>query len=190
MPVTLTDEQARQVRQLIEEGQQAKNALKGVQTVWNDPKTSDRAKALWKEAFPDSQVDGYDQKVELQGIVNGFKKEREDEKREAEIAARTQRAKNQRTEAQQRHGFTEEAMGRLDKLMEEKEIYDYEAGALLLASREPKPSDGSGDRGSGHFWQHDKQPAFKEISADPEKWGYEEIYKAAKADQDAQRNRF
>lgn len=179
--VVLSAQQAAQIRQLIEEGQQAKAALKGAQELWNDPKTGDRAKALWKEKWPESPIEGYDQKQELTGIVNTFKKEREDEKRAAEESAETTRLREQRSTVQKRRGYTDDAMQRMDNMMAERKIYDYEAGDLLFAAQNPTPSDGSAayDR---HFWNHDKQPGYKEIAADPERWGFNELAKAVERD--------
>ena len=42
----ITDEQAAQIKQIIEERNQLQQALRGAQELWNDPKTSARAKAL------------------------------------------------------------------------------------------------------------------------------------------------
>lgn len=188
MPVTLTDQQAQQVRQLLEEGNQAKLALKGAQELWNDPKTGDRAKALWKEKWPDSTIDGYDQKQQVQAVVDKFNKDREDEKREAEITARKERLQAQRREVQERRGYTDDAMNRMETMMRDRDILDYEAADLLFASKEPRPSDGGADY-EGHYWNHDKQPAFKEIAADPERWGFNEIVRAVRAGEQ-QRNKF
>ena len=111
-------------------------------------------------------------------------------KKAAAEKAWTDKRTQQRADVQKRRGYTDDAMQRLDDMMKEREIYDYEAGDLLFAAKNPKPSDGSTDYGSSHFWEHEKQPAFKEIAADPEKWGFNEIVRAARADQEQQRNRF
>lgn len=186
--VVLTAQQAAQIRQAIEEGNQAKLALKGAQELWNDPALGDQAKALWKKKWPDSTIEGFDQKQELNGIVAGFKKEREDEKKEAELKARTERAQAQRRAVQERRGYTDDAMQRMETMMRDRDIYDYEAGDLLFASQNPTPSNGDAEVNS-HFWEHDKQPAFKEIAADPERWGFNEIVRAVKAGEQ-QRNKF
>lgn len=188
MPVTLTDQQAAQVRALIEEGNQAKAALKGAQELWNDPKTGDRAKALWKEKWPDATIDGYDQKQQVQAVVSKFEQDREKEKKDAEDRAWREKRQQQREAVQKKRGYTDDAMQRLEGVMQEREIYDYEAGDLLFAAQNPRPSDGSADY-DRHFWNHDKQPAFKEIAADPEKWAFNEITRAVRADQE-QRNKF
>lgn len=188
MPVTLTDQQAQQVRQAIDERNQAQNALRSVQEIWNDPELGDHAKALWKKKFPDSPIEGYDAKLQVQGVVDKFEADRKKEKEDAELKALTDRSMAQRKEVQDRRGYTDDAMKRMEDMMRDKHIYDYEAADLLFAAREPKPSNVTADYNS-HFWNHDKQPAFKEIAADPERWGFEEIVKAARSDQE-QRNRF
>jgi uncharacterized protein with von Willebrand factor type A (vWA) domain len=187
-PVTLTEQQAAQVRQLIEEGNSAKQALKAAQELWNDPQLGDPAKALWKKKYPDSQIPGYDETQRLQGIVNKFEEDRANEKKEAELQRQTAEMQQQRNAVKERRGYTDEAMKDMEKMMDEKRVYDYEAADLLFAAKNPRPSDGGADF-STHFWEHDKQPAFKEIAADPEKWGFNEIVRAARADQQ-QRNKF
>jgi hypothetical protein len=181
MPVTLTDQQAAQIRQLIEEGNQAKVALKGAQELWNDPALGDQAKALWKKKWPDATIEGYDAKQEVKAVVDGFKEEREKEKREAAERAETERMLAQRKMVQERRGYTDDAMQRMEKLMEEKKVYDYEAGDLLFAAKNPTPSDGSAAYDK-HFWNHEKQPGYKEIAADPERWGFNELARAVERD--------
>ena len=83
-------------------------------------------------------------------------------------------------------------MDKLEKLMIERNIGDYEAGALLMASKEPKvvePDSGSyvGHRG-GRFWNYDKHNDFAEISKDPEKWGFNQLVEAAQRDAQRERN--
>ena len=185
---TISDEQAAQIRKLIDEGNAAKQALRGAQELWNDPELGDAAKALWKKKWPDAAIDGYDAKQEVKAVVDGFKKEREDEKREAELKARTDRLANQRKEIQERRGYTDDAMTRMEAMMKERDILEYEAADLLFAAKEPRPSDANADYHS-HFWEHEKQPAFKEIAADPERWGFNEIVRAVRA-QEPQRNKF
>jgi hypothetical protein len=189
MPVTVTDAQAAQIRKELEEAQRNKQSLQAIQDIWNDPSLGNEAKALWKKKYPDSAIEGFDQEQKLTGIVSKFEDDRKKEKEEAELTRRTDAAKAARRATQERHGFTDDAMTRLDSLMKERDIFDYEAGGLLLASREPKPSNGDADHGA-HFWDHEKQKGFAEIARDPERWGFDEIVKAVRADDTQRRNRF
>lgn len=179
MPVTLTDEQAVALRNEYEglrrKGQVADRATK----IWNDPKFSDRAKALWKEAFPEDAISDYDLKAEVFGRLDKEKKDRDDAERSAREKAADDRVRSQRADTQKSYGFTDDAMKRLEDLMVEKNIGDYEAAATYFASKEPKPVE---EAGHGHFWNHDKADQFKEVAKDPEGWGYDEIHKAVVAD--------
>lgn len=182
MPVTLTDQQAAQVRSLIEQGNRNKQSLDQIQQFWNDPKFGDRAKALWKEAYPETPIDGYDQKVEVQKVVEQFKDERKKEREEAELQQRTEKVVSQRKEVQEREKLTDDEMKRMEAMMTERDIYDYEAGALLFAAKNPRPTDASADY-DNHYMQYDKRPEWKELATDPEKWGFETLVKAYREDQ-------
>ena len=58
-------------------------------------------------------------------------------------------------------------------------IGDYEAAAMVLASKEPKPVNGKYD---GQFWNHSKKEGFAEIAKDPEGWGREQLMGAIQRD--------
>ena len=176
MPVTLTDEQAAALRthhaELTRKGVVADRATK----IWNDPKFSDRAKALWKEAFPDDPIEGYDLKTEVFARLDRERKEREDAEKQAQQRASDNRVKNQRAEVQKSYGFTDDAMKRMEDMMIERNIGDYEAAATYFASKEPKPADELS--GLGITWNHDQREGFKEVAKDPEGWAFREIQTA------------
>ena len=185
----ITDEQAAQIKQIIEERNQLQQIVRGAQELWNDPKTSARAKALWKEKWPDADIPGFDQEQKLTGIVNDFEKKRQDEKKEAEIKEHQDRLARQRADVMQRGSYTEDGMHKLEALMKERDILDYEAGDLLFRAKNPMPSDGAADADAAHYWNYDKQPEAQEIARDPERWGFEELRKAVDADARGRSNR-
>lgn len=179
MPITLTDEQAAALRAHHQNLERKAAVADRATKIWNDPKTSDRAKALWKEAFPEDAIGDYDLKTEVFGRLDRERKEREDADKAAREKAADDRAKAQRADVQKSYGFTDDAMKRLEDLMIERNIGDYEAAATYFASKEPKPVE---ETGGAHFWNHDRQDTFKEIAKDPEGWGFGEIQKAVVAD--------
>jgi hypothetical protein len=185
---TISEEQAQQIRQQLEENQRLRQALQGAQELWNDPQLGREAKALWKKKWPDAQIDGFDQEQRLNEIVTDFDKKREDEKKEAAIKERADRLASQREEVRQRGNYTDDGMKNLEKMMQERDIIDYEAGDLLFRQKNPPPSDGVSDVDS-HYMNYDRHPAAQELARDPERWGFNELVKAVERDA-KQRQRF
>lgn len=157
-----------------------------VESIYNDPQLNREAKALIKKKYPSLQIPDYDIETKMEARFDKDKRERE------EAAARRRRAeqdelfKKQRAETQKKHNFTDDAMTRLEALMVERNIGDYEAGAMLLASKEPKPMANGGDFDSSR-WHHEKQDNFAEIAKDPEAWGRDQIMRAIHTDQERAR---
>lgn len=178
MPRTISDDEWNYFQ-----GQDTK--AKFIESIYNDPALTNDAKALIKRKYPNLKIDDYDLRQEINARFEAEKKEREEreererrEKEDAEIQA-------QRDKTQKKYGLTDEAMQRLEQLMKDRFIGDYEAGALLLVSREPKTSEPTFD---SHYWHHDKQDGFAEIAKDPEGWGRGEIMRAIRADEERARN--
>jgi hypothetical protein len=183
---TISDEQANQIRQHLEENQRMREQLRGVLDIWNDPALGREAKALWKKKYPESQIEGFDQEQRLTGIVNDFEKKRDDEKREAALKERADRLASQREDVRQRGNYTDDGMKSLEAMMKERDIIDYEAADLLFRQKNPPPSDGA-DSAADHFWNYDKMPQAQEVARDPEKWGFNELVRAVRRDDDQRR---
>lgn len=176
MPTTLTDEQIAELRQRLSQAETNKQIAEAAAGVWNHPEHGERAKALWKQVYPDSQIPEFD----LEQRVNArFDKERE-ERAAAEKAQREreqdERIAAKRKETQENFGFTDDAMTRLEQMMVERNIGDYEVAATYMGSRNPRVSDGTAEYDTG-FWNHEKQDTFKEIASDPEAYARREIMK-------------
>ena len=155
-----------------------------VEPIYNDPQLSREAKALIKKKYPNLQIPDYDIRNEIDRRFEEEKKAREDQ----EAALKQKRLNDEivstRKRVQQDYGFTDDAMKRLEDLMIDRNIGDYEAGAMLLASKEPKASEPTHDT---YRWNHDRQEGFKEIAADPEGWARNQILTAVRADEQRQR---
>lgn len=152
-----------------------------VESIYNDPKLSNKAKALIKEKYPQLPIPEYD--IE-QKIENRFAQ------RDAEIKARQLKRQNEvwkqkRIDIQKRYGFTDDGMKDLEKFMVERNIGDYEVAATYKASKDPKPVDA---QFNSQYWNHHKQDSFKEIAADPEAWGQKEIMAAIQKDMERAKN--
>jgi hypothetical protein len=186
MPVTLTDEQIQQLNAQLEAGKRSRQVEDMVNGIWTDPALSNEAKALFKRKYPDIPIEGYDVEQKVNARLDAEKKERDDAERKAREERQDNHQREQRKKTQADYGFTDDAMTRLEQLMVERNIGDYEVAAEYLASREPKPSDDQGGYNS-HYWNHQDQDQFKAIASDPEKWAYNEILTAARADQQRQR---
>lgn len=178
MPRQLTDEEYNFL-------QARRQVADFVESIYNDPQLNREAKALIKKKYPNLQIPDYDIEARVEERLTKDREEREtaeQAKRRQEEDARFQKM---RKDTQDKYGFTDDAMTRLENLMVERNIGDYEAGAALMASKEPKPSDATYDN---HFYHFDKQDTFKEIAKDPEAWGRGEIMKAIRTDQERARN--
>jgi len=186
MPLTLSDDQVAYVRQQLQQGLQDAEIRKAVEGIWNHKDHGDKAKALFKEAYPDAQIGDYDLKNALNRRMDDFEKKQADTEKAKKEAEAKEFYTTQRADVQKRYGFTDDAMGRMEKQMDERKVYDYEVMAQHFASREPKPI---GDTNTGHFWHHDRAKEFKEISADPEGYAFNEIVKAIQSEDQNRRNR-
>lgn len=178
MPITLSDEQAAALRSEYAGLQRRAQVGDRATKIWNDPKTSDRAKALWKESFPDDTIEGYDLEQKVNARFDQERKDRETE-RERQRDAELQRQITDGRERAKQRGFTPDAVERMEKMMVERGIRDYDDAMDLMAAREPRPAE---ETSGGHFWNHEKQDGFKEVIKDPEQWGFEEIRKAVSND--------
>lgn len=172
MPLTLTDEQVAQLRQEREQWQRDKQVRESAEAIWNDPELSDQAKALWKKKYPETRIDDYDLKREIFGRLDAEKAEAEKARREAQEAESVARLQSQKEQVKQQYGFTDDAMDRMEAMMSERKVYDYEAMAPYFASKEPKPIESYQNQ---NRWNHDRTEQFKRISADPEEYAFNEI---------------
>jgi hypothetical protein len=157
-----------------------------VESIYNDPNLTKEAKRLIKRKYPQLQIPDLDIEDRVERRIAEVERERshaETSRREAEEQASWQ---DRRKKTQTSYGFTDEAMERLEKMMVEKNVGDYDVAASYLAAKEPKPSEAGFDT---YRWNHEKQPGFAEIAKDPEGWGRSEILKAIQTDQDRSRGR-
>ena len=157
-----------------------------VEQIWNDPSLNKEAKALVKKKYPQMQIPDYDIEQRVEERLAADKKEREDRDNAQREEAERARFTNVRKKTQDDYGFTDQAMEDLEKFMVERNIGDYEVAASYQASKNPKPSDATFNDGR---WNHDKAPGFKDIAADPEGWGRNELLKTLYAAQEQEKGR-
>ena len=181
MPTTLTDEQVAKLKEQLDAGSRAKQVADMVDAIYNDPALGREARALIKKKFPDLPIPDYDVEVKVESRLEADKREREEAEKKRREAEEDERYKSQRQKTKDDYGFTDEAMERVEKLMTERNIGDYEVAATYFAAKEPKPADDRG--GEGRYWNHGKGDDFKEISADPEEWARKQILQAARNDE-------
>lgn len=156
-----------------------------VESIYNDPQLSKDAKRLIKKKYPNLPIPDFDieEKVE-QRFADRDKKEQETAQ-ERQKREQDEHWKSERQKVQDKYSFTDEAMTKLEKMMVDRSIGNYEDAAELLAAREPKPSDA--EDYDPTRWNHEKQQGFAEIAKDPEAWGRSEILKSLRAEQAAAR---
>jgi hypothetical protein len=185
MPVTLNDQEVAALKAEREQWQRDRQIAEFANAIWNDPALSDEAKALAKKKFPTTPIPDYDLRQELRSELKKDRDERTREKEEAEKKKASDFYADQKTQVQKRHGFTDDAMERMEAEMRDKRVYDYEVMATHFASREPKPIETTN---SGHFWNHHKSDEFKKIVSDPEDYAFNEIVGAIQRDEANSRN--
>jgi hypothetical protein len=150
------------------------------ESLYNDPELSRELKGMIKKKHPNMRIDDYDLEQRVEERLAAERRERED----AENARRTEEEQKHfqsvRKKTQEEYGFTNEAMEKLEKLMVERNVGDYDVAAQYMASKEPKPSEATftEDR-----WNHSKAPGFAEIAKDPEEWARSEILKSLRNDE-------
>lgn len=172
MPLTLTDEQVAALRAEREQAARDKSVRESVDAIWNDPELGDRAKELFKKKFPETRIDDYDLKQQIFSRLDAEKEAAEKARREQLEAESVARLQTQKSRVQQEYGFTDDAMERMEKEMNERRVYDYEAMAPYFASKEPKPIE---SYQTSNRWNHDRSETFKKIAADPEDYAFNEI---------------
>jgi hypothetical protein len=150
------------------------------EAIYNDPMLASEAKALIKKKYPNLQIEGYDLRQELRAEIDSVRQERVDAEKRRADAEETEKFKSLRGKVKDQYKFTDEGMKQLEDLMIERNIGDYEAGALLMASKNPRSADPT--PGARHHWDYEKQDGFADISKDPEKWGFNQLLHAAERD--------
>lgn len=150
-----------------------------VESIWNDPTLSKEAKALVKKKYPNLQIPDYDIEAKVEKRFDDEAKARRDQEEATRQRQLDEQIASSRSNVQKEFGFTDESMKQLEQLMIDRNIGDYEAAAMLMASKQPKPSEPTFDT---FRWNHEKQEGFKEIAADPEGWARQQILNAVTAD--------
>ena len=151
-----------------------------VESIYNDPTLNKEAKALIKKKYPNLQIPDFDIESKVDQRFADEHKKREDAEKAAREKEEDAKYAKMRSDVQAQYGFTDEAMKKLEDLMVEKNIGNYEVAASYMASKEPKTSEATYDETR---WHHEKRPEWAEISKDPEAWGRSEIMKALHNDQ-------
>ena len=178
MPRELTDEQWNHVQGRMQ-------VADFVESIYNDPQLNTEAKRLIKKKYPNLKIADLDLEDKIESRfaeADNKKTEAERRRREADEDAAW---KADRARVQKDYRFTDDAMARLEKLMVDKKIGDYEVAASYMAAKEPPTaSDPTYDPTR---WHHGRQEGFAEIAKDPEAWGRTELFNAIQKDQQTQK---
>lgn len=157
-----------------------------VESIYNSPQWNKEAKRLIKRAYPQIQIPDLDIEERVEERLAQDRKERQDiedaKRQEADKASWD--SLRERTKTQ--YGLTDEGMEKLEKMMVERNVGDYDVAASYMVAKDPKPSEAQFD---AVRWNYDKAPGFAEIAKDPEGWGRAEILKAIRTDQERARGR-
>lgn len=157
-----------------------------VESIYNDPQLTREAKALIKKKYPNLQIPDYDIEQRVDARFQQEKREREEQQERVRKEREEKAFQERRSSTQKQYGFTDDAMKRLEQMMVDRNIGDYEVAAEYMASKEPKAS-AANDYDSTR-WHHEKSDGFAEISKDPEAWARTELMGAMRRDQEKMRN--
>ena len=167
MPRTLTDEEFNWYQ-----GQA--QIAKFVGGIYDDPNLNHEAKALIKKKYPNINIPDYDLRNQIEERFAQERAAREQEVRERREAEEQKHFEEKRSATQKKYGLTEDGMKDLEDFMVKENVGSYEVAAKYRVAENPKASEASYDN---MRWDHSKQEGFKEIAADPERWGQGEIMK-------------
>ena len=154
------------------------------ESVYNDPSTNKDLKALIKKKYPSLPIPDYDLEQQMDKRFAERDKKEEDAAEARRKEADDRHFKEERERTQKQYGLTDDAMERMEKMMIEKNVGDYDVAASYFAAREPKSSEAAWD---STRWHHEKAKGFEEIAKDPEAWGRNEIMRAINQDEHKKR---
>jgi hypothetical protein len=160
--------------------QQKRQTADFAESVFNDPALNNEAKALIKRKYPNLKIPDYDIEQRVNARLDEAEKERRDAEEDKRVAREEEDFKKKREDIKKSYGFTDDAMKKLEEMMVERNIGDYDAAAHFFAAKNPQVSEPTYDSSR---WHHEKQDQFKEIVADPESWGRNEIMGAIRRDE-------
>lgn len=148
-------------------------------SIYDDPKLNREAKALIKKKYPHLQIAGYDTEQRVEELLT--------KEREERLATEQRKAFEERREAtRKKYEMTDKGLEDLEKFMVEKNVGDYDVAAQHVINQKPKTIEPGFQQ--QHFWNHEKAPNFKDIIADPDKWGHDEIMKTLTEQQERERH--
>jgi hypothetical protein len=165
--------------------QQKRQTADFAESVFNDPALNNEAKALIKRKYPNMKIADYDIENRVNARIDEFEKGKREEEEAKRIEADDRKYQETRSGIKKQYGFTDDAMKKLEDMMVERNIGDYEVAASFFAAKNPPTSEPGYDPTR---WHHEKTDQFKEIAADPEAWGRNEILQAIRRDEAKTKN--
>ena len=156
-----------------------------VESIYNDPNLTKEAKQLIKKKYPSLAIPDYDLEKKIDDKFAARDKQIADNRQKVQDENFKKTWQEKRAATQKEYGFTDEGMEKLERVMVERNIGDYEAAAVLMAAKEPKTAEATYD---SHYWNHNKKPGWQEIAKDTEAWGRNEILGAIHRDMVAMKN--
>jgi hypothetical protein len=152
-----------------------------VESIYNDPVLNKEAKRLIKKKYPNLQIPDYDIEEKVEARFEEERKARDTTAEEKRRKEDEDEWKKERKAAQEKYGYSDDELTKLEKFMIEHKIEKYEVADAYRRSIEPPASE---PHNESRYWRHDKQENFAEIAKDPEKWGEAEILRALRVDQE------
>lgn len=172
MPRTITDQE-------WDDLQRSKMTAAFSEDLFNDPRFNREIKGFIKKKHPQLPIPDFDLENRVTATFALEKKKRDDEENARRQRQQDAQLKKAREETKKKYGFTDEAMGDLEKFMLEKNIGDYDVAASYKAAKDPKPVEAQFQERN---WNHGRTEAFKKVAEDPERWAQGELMGAITRD--------
>lgn len=168
------------------------NAQKGQfsQEIWDraeQMKLGDELRSIIKRTHPNVPQPGHDEKKEVLDKLYAFQNKLENKERQTQQKAEDDAWNNKLRKVRDEYRYNDDDMKKLDGFMRQHLVYDPEIAAAEMNRRNPRMSD-AGD-GHGMFIDYQKQDGWDEIAKNPEKWAHDQIFAAAKKQEEAEKRR-
>jgi hypothetical protein len=148
-------------------------------------KLGDELRGIIKKTHPNVPQHGFDERKYVDDKLDAWSKEQKDKEKAAADKSEDDAWNRRMANVREEHRYTDDEMKNLDSFMRTEKIANPEAAAREMNRRSPRMSE----PGNGQYFNITKTDGWDEIAKNPEKWAHDQIYRAAKKQEETERNR-
>jgi len=169
------------------------NAQKGVfsQEIYDRAeqlKLGDDLRKIIKQTHPNVPQRGFDEQRMVNERINAFEKKMADKEKAEKDKAEDDDWNKRMNGVRDTYRLDDAGMKELDTFMRQEKVANPEIAAAEMNRRSPRMMEASNGFGSPYM-NFQKQDGWDEIARNPEKWANDLIFKAAKRQEEAEKNR-